>query len=114
MPYSQVDRDELTLRDHLARDRTVLANERTLLAYVRTAIALAAAGGTLLALFPANFPLRVVGITLVAGGIAVVLFGSWRFTIIARHLRQIGAANGGPRSAGDRPADQVEQTGDDA
>ena len=45
MPYSRFRREEMILRDLLARERTVLANERTLLAYVRTAIGLMAAGG---------------------------------------------------------------------
>jgi putative membrane protein len=37
-PYARFESEELTLRDELAIDRTVLANERTLLAYVRTAL----------------------------------------------------------------------------
>ena len=38
MPYSRFRREEMILRDLLARERTVLSNERTLLAYIRTAI----------------------------------------------------------------------------
>jgi putative membrane protein len=37
-PYARFQTEELTLRDELAIDRTVLANERTLLAYIRTAL----------------------------------------------------------------------------
>jgi len=47
-PYAQSKNDELTLRYHLAVDRTVLANERTLPSYVYTALALAASGAALI------------------------------------------------------------------
>ncbi|MDO4548972.1 MAG: DUF202 domain-containing protein [Clostridia bacterium] len=44
-------RDQMILRDYLARDRTALANERTLLAYIRTFIGFIAAGAGLIKLF---------------------------------------------------------------
>jgi putative membrane protein len=90
MPYSKVKREEMTLRDHLARDRTVLANERTLLAYIRTAIALLAAGGTLLTVFPGNLPLRILGFLLLVLGVIAAIFGSWRFSVVAGHMRRLG------------------------
>ena len=80
----------MILRDHLARDRTVLANERTLLAYIRTAIALLASGGTLLTVFPASLSLRAVGGLLIVLGIAITIFGGWRFTVVAGHMRAVG------------------------
>ena len=46
-PYVDLDPDDLSLRDQLAADRTVLANERTLLAHVRTALGLLGGGGAL-------------------------------------------------------------------
>ncbi len=82
----------MILRDHLARDRTVLANERTLLAYIRTAIALLAAGGTLLTVFPTSLTLRALGGLLIVLGIVVPIFGGWRFTVVAGHMRGVGTA----------------------
>ena len=97
MPYSKFDADEMILRDHLARDRTVLANERTLLAYLRTAIALFAAGGTLLRFFPDSFSLRVLGVLLLLMGAVVVVLGGWRFTVVAGHMRRVSNGNSAKR-----------------
>ncbi len=87
--YSERNPSEMTLRDHLARDRTVLANERTLLAYIRTAIALFAASGTLLHFFPESQPLKALGIVLLVLGVAVVGIGLWRFAAVARRMRRL-------------------------
>lgn len=82
MPYSSFEPDQLTLRDRLAIDRTVLANERTLLAYLRTAIALLITGGSLVKLFPLEGGLVTLGwILLVVGGL-LALHGA------ARYLRE--------------------------
>ena len=89
--YAHVKSDEMILRDHLARDRTVLANERTLLAYIRTAIAMLAAGGTLLTVFPGNLSLWVLGVLAIVLGIVVTAIGIWRFSVIASHVHSIGA-----------------------
>jgi putative membrane protein len=91
MPYSRFCTADLTLRDYLARDRTVLANERTLLSYVRTAIGLLAAGGTLLTLFPGSWSLRALGMMCLVLGVVVVGFGIWRFATVASRLQAIGA-----------------------
>jgi putative membrane protein len=90
MDYRETDPNRMILRDHLARDRTVLANERTLLAYVRTAIALLAAGGTLLKVFWGNTAIAVVGGFLLALGVMAAGLGIWRFRVIARRLRRLG------------------------
>ncbi len=95
VPYSQVESDEMILRDHLARDRTVLANERTLLAYIRTAIALLAAGGTLMTVFPGSLPLWFIGVMFLVLGLFVAVFGSWRFAVVARNMRRVGAFSRG-------------------
>jgi len=98
MPYSRFNKEEMILRDHLARDRTILANERTLLAYVRTAIALLAAGGTLVRFFPDSIALHTTGIALLALGVCVVGFGIWRFIDVARDMRKIGHAGAPPHA----------------
>ena len=80
---------ELTLRDHLARDRTVLANERTLLAYLRTFLGLLAAGVTLLKLFPNDSLLVTMGISGIVISSGVLLVGLIRFVRFARRYRSI-------------------------
>jgi putative membrane protein len=73
------------LRDDLAWRRTVLANERTLLAYVRTALATAAAGVTILELL-AEGTWLAAGWVLIAGGIACLFTGVWRYLLVRRCL----------------------------
>lgn len=77
-PYAQFKTRELTLNDHLAIDRTVLANERTILAYGRTALAMFIIGGSAIKFFT---PLHAVliGIPFISAGIAVMLWGWFRY-----------------------------------
>ena len=88
-PYSQVPEDDLTLRDQLALDRTVLANERTLLAYLRTALALLAGGVTLLHLVDATWAVVLGGAALPLAAVVTVA-GAVRYLRVRRRLRQIG------------------------
>ena len=88
-PYATAKPEELTLRDHLARDRTVLANERTLLSYVRTAFGFAAAGGTLLKLFPSEMEMVCLGGGLLAAALVIAIYGVLRFRSVSRGLREM-------------------------
>ena len=82
--------EQSSVRDRLAFERTILANERTLLAYVRTALMFAAAGGTLLK-FYADDRIAVIGSwILIALGVGVAVFGSWRFRRLIGRLNQGG------------------------
>ena len=81
--------DDMSMRDHLAHDRTVLANERTLLAYLRTWIALLAAGGSIIEIFGENGFLRVIGAMLMAAGFAVLALGIIRFVSTGRQVRAV-------------------------
>lgn len=75
-----------TVRDTLARDRTLLANERTLLAYVRTAIMLGVSGVTLVKLYPeSRFALIACGVLLPAS-ILLSIFAVYRFGMMKREL----------------------------
>ena len=87
--YSEFDPQELTLRDHLARDRTILANERTFLSYLRTGFGVAAGGVTLLKLFPSDLILWWLGISLSVAGGLITLVGIWRFVAISQSMRRI-------------------------
>jgi putative membrane protein len=74
------ENNNLTLRDHLAIDRTTLANERTLLGYVRTSLALAIVGGSALEFF-ASPALVVTGWGFLVIGVVTFAVGvrrSWR------------------------------------
>jgi len=84
-PYDRIGDDDMTLRDHLAIDRTVLANERTALAYGRTALALLIVGGTCFHFFESAL-MRGVGVLFVGGAIAVAAVGSVRFARTRRYL----------------------------
>ena len=65
---------ELTLRDHLALDRTYLANQRTFLAYFRSAIMIFVSGITVLKLFPSETSLKITGIIFIpVAGIVMIL-----------------------------------------
>ncbi|OHB79279.1 MAG: hypothetical protein A2W31_17050 [Planctomycetes bacterium RBG_16_64_10] len=70
-PYCRFDQQQLTLRDELALDRTVLANERTLLAYLRTVLALVLAGVTFLHFAKAIW-FSLVGAACLVVGLAVL------------------------------------------
>lgn len=50
-PYQKYRGEELSLRDHLAIDRTILSNERTALAYARTSLAMLIVGGSCIKFF---------------------------------------------------------------
>ena len=99
-PYSQIPEGDLTLRDQLALDRTVLANERTLLAYLRTALALLAGGVTLLHFVDRAWAIVLGGAALPLAALVTVI-GVARFARVQRRLRR--PARGGDPEAG-RPA----------
>ena len=84
-PYDAVPPDDLTLRDRLAADRTVLANERTLLAYVRTALGLLAGGAGLVHFVEVAWA-EVVGWALIGLAPLVLALGVLRFLRVRRHL----------------------------
>jgi inner membrane protein YidH len=89
-PYSQVNKDELILRDHLAADRTALANERTFLAYVRTAFTMFIAGVTFLHLFHSMISI-IIGWVLVPVGIVIMFVGLVRYRTMKKLISQVQA-----------------------
>ena len=70
---------EPTVRDHLA-------NERTFLAYVRTSLAMIGFGFVIARLDPRAFLSLVSGVLMVIGGIAMALFGAYRYVAERRAL----------------------------
>jgi len=87
MPHKYYDCEELTLRGHLALDRTVLANERTLLAYIRTTLALFAAGASLIQFFRLQW-LEVVGYLLIVSALVLLTVGIRRFLSFRRNINE--------------------------
>lgn len=70
---------EPTVRDHLA-------NERTFLAYVRTSLAMIGFGFVISRLDPRAVVSLISGILMVIGGIAMALFGAYRYVAERRAL----------------------------
>lgn len=87
-PYEELDTKDLILRDHLAIDRTELSNENTLLAYIRTSLTILIAGVSLLKFFDL-FILDITGWVFVVAGIAVFVFGLYRFKVTESDMRKI-------------------------
>ncbi len=80
--YCRFKPEDLTLRDELAIDRTLLANERTLLAYLRSGVTLFLAGVTFVHFAHSQW-FRIIGIACVPLGILVIGFGVYRY----RHMK---------------------------
>lgn len=89
MTYEGIDNDDLTLRDKLARDRTILANERTLLAYVRTAILLGVSSVSLLKLFPDNSLTMWTAILFAPLALIVAALGIRRYAVLSRAIARL-------------------------
>jgi putative membrane protein len=78
-PDSRTSIEPVSIRDHLAVDRTVLANERTLLAYVRTSLGLLAVGLGILHFSSSVWVEVLLGWTFVVLAVANFGFGLFRF-----------------------------------
>jgi len=97
--YEKFDTHDLTLRDELAIDRTLLANERTLLAYLRSGMALLIAGITIVEFAQAGW-FQSVGLALLPIGVAAGLVGLVRYArmiksvAVLRRKRGIKAGRG--------------------
>jgi putative membrane protein len=91
--YAQLSKltnnQKLTIRDHLAIERTALASERTLLSYVRTMIGLMAVGGTLIKFFT-GWLAMLSGWMFITFGLTVLTVGFIRYIkmiAIIHHLQ---------------------------
>jgi putative membrane protein len=77
-PYENIPREQLSLADRLAIDRTLLANERTLLAWERSALALLIVGITFVHFFSTGV-LLYIGIVFIPSGFVVAGLGFKRY-----------------------------------
>jgi len=83
---------EATVRDHLA-------NERTFLAYVRTSLAMVGFGFVIARLDPRSTLSLAAGIVMVLGGIAMSVFGVYRYIDERRALIDNRTRTLGPSAA---------------
>jgi putative membrane protein len=84
-PYERFEQSELTLRDELAIDRTLLSNERTLLAYLRSAAALMITGVSIIHFAKQGWFLAV-GFICIPGAITISLIGLLRFRKMSKSI----------------------------
>ena len=77
--YKNFQNRDLTLRDYLAIDRTILANERTFLAYIRTALALVLAGASLIKFTQSEFINLIGWFFFIPLGVFSAVFGLIRY-----------------------------------
>ena len=87
-PYQSFKKEEITLRDHLAADRTILANERTFLAYIRTALTFFVSGVTFIKFFD-NLILEILGWVFVPIALYVFFFGAQRYRKMKKDIAPI-------------------------
>ena len=92
-PYARFQTEELTLRDELAIDRTVLANERTLLAYIRTALGFLVSGLSFHH-FLEQVVYHLIGFGFMAFAGMILLLGIARYLQIRRELRRARERSG--------------------
>ena len=81
-------KDELILRDILAKDRTILANERTLLSYIRCFLNFIITGISILKLFN-DLSIKILGITLIFISFFFLIIGIKRYLKINKNLKVI-------------------------
>ena len=84
-PYAGFNKDEITLRDHLAADRTILANERTFLAYIRTALTFFVSGATFIKFFD-SLILEVLGWIFVPIAVYIMFLGARRYVKMKKDI----------------------------
>ena len=87
IPYEK-DHEQMILRDYLAVDRTIMTNETSFMSYVRTALTLAAAGVTLIKIFP-DSSMLYLGWAFIVVGVLLVIHGYNRFREIDKILLRV-------------------------
>ena len=101
-PYKRFEYEELTVRDLLAIDRTIVANERTLLSYVRTSLTMMGAGAAILHFFDQRL-LVVGGWVLLGLSVPTLVLGTWHYT--RRRLALVPLVRRGLPRSPEPPAD---------
>ena len=77
-PYKRFSLEDLTLRDELAVDRTLMANERTLLVYLSTGVSLILAGMSFIHFAQSSWD-AAIGASCIPMGFFLMPFGVVRY-----------------------------------
>ena len=88
VPYQRIPPEEMSLRDYLAVERTVMANQRSFLACLRTMLSLVVAGASFIK-FSGYRWMELVGWVLVSLGIVLAPIGTVRFLQMKRVIDEI-------------------------
>lgn len=81
-------KEEITLRDHLAIERTKVANERTLLSYIRTTLYLILGGIAFLGMKDLE-EVKGLGYFSLTLSIVVLFIGIVRFYQLKKHIKKM-------------------------
>ncbi|MFW6270676.1 MAG: DUF202 domain-containing protein [Bacillota bacterium] len=81
--------DELSLRELLAIDRTILSNQRTFLAYIRTALTLLLGGVGLRSLLETSRIYGSLGLIFIIISIVFFILGIYKFIKKKKHIDKI-------------------------
>lgn len=86
LSYKQYSKEELSLRDLLAMDRTVLANERNILSFIRSFFSFIITGLALIRFFPAW---NRMAFFLFFLGVLILLIGIKKYVGLRKDLKNI-------------------------
>lgn len=86
--FSDAYKEEFTLSDYLAMERTKLANERTLLSYIRSSLYLVVGGIALLQVKELQ-EIRFFGYFSLAISVVVLVIGIFRYLQLKKQLRKM-------------------------
>ncbi len=86
--YNEVHKEDMTLRDYLAVDRTVMANESSFLSYIRTALTMIVAAVTFLKFFNST-SVHVLGWIFIVGAVLMVVHGATRYEAMENILHNL-------------------------
>ena len=98
------NRERLTLRDHLALERTRLGNERTLMSYIRSSLYLLI-GGIALVQLEGHGNLRYVGYLALTLCVLFLVVGYYRFHRLRKQLDRYYSFPEGKQTVREDPAD---------
>ncbi len=86
--FTEGKKDELTLRDYLAVDRTIMANETSFMSYIRTSLTVVVAGVSIIHFFNGTV-MTIVGWVFIAFAALLFIHGATRYDSMEQILHRI-------------------------
>jgi putative membrane protein len=86
--FTEGKKDELTLRDYLAVDRTIMANETSFMSYIRTSLTVVVAGVSIIHFFGGPL-MTVLGWLFIAAAALLFVHGATRYDSMEQILHRI-------------------------